>query len=148
MDPRRPVPQPMRKLDIIVPVCYRIIFYDNSSELNPTEGELHISPTTTVRQLVSKTWREECFAYEFAAEIKKIEYVKFRFSMPSSRHEPTDTMRLLGFFVELYAERGHEEDSVFSKAALRKQKRFANAQGKPRYQTRSVSQGQGRKTAA
>ncbi|KAK6499451.1 hypothetical protein TWF506_004080 [Arthrobotrys conoides] len=49
-----------KELDIVVPagpsVIYRIRFSDCTCDLNPAERELRISPTTTVKELVSKTW--------------------------------------------------------------------------------------------
>ncbi|KAK6351968.1 hypothetical protein TWF718_005116 [Orbilia javanica] len=131
--------------DVVVPVRYRIRFPDTVSELEPAERELRISPATTVRQLVSKTWgvlREECFAYRFAEDIRKIEYIKFQFGTPSSRDQSAQATRPPGFFVELYAERDREKGCVFSRATLRRHKHFLRTQGKPRYQTRSVSRGQ------
>ncbi|KAF3103047.1 hypothetical protein TWF594_000988 [Orbilia oligospora] len=137
---------------MFVPARYRIRFYDCPNDLNPAERGLRISPTTTVRELVSKIWGGEVFAYQFAAEIQRIEYVKLQFGTPSPRHKPaesgtttTTTRRLPGFYVELYAERDHKKGSVFSRAAFKRQKHLANTSGMVRYQTRSVSQRQGRK---
>ncbi|KAK6510223.1 hypothetical protein TWF481_004939 [Arthrobotrys musiformis] len=137
------------KTDIAVPVRYRLQFHDCHSVLHPSESVLHISPTTTVGQLVSKTWgvlRDMCFARPpdcACEEIEKIEYLKFQFGAPSLRHEPAPCPRPPGFFVELYAGRNHQKGRVFSRAARQRHKLFAETQGKPRYKTRSVSQRQG-----
>ncbi|KAF3297932.1 hypothetical protein TWF132_004076 [Orbilia oligospora] len=139
---------------MFVPARYRIRFYDCPNDLNPAERELRISPTTTVRELVSKIWG--CFVGRFlhTNSLQRSRGLNMSSSnLARQVHDinqqkvgpPPPTTRLPGFYVELYAERDHKKGSVFSRAAFKRQKHLANTSGMVRYQTRSVSQRQGRK---